>query len=261
MRCQYCGKENSEASIFCEGCGAKLGANDAQNMNQGYGSPNNNYNQQPKKNTGLIVSIIILSVLLIAGIIVGVILLTSGGSKNDNGNSSKGNNYSDNGKNYYSDWDDDDDYDWDDDDDYDWDDDDDDDDDYNYGYKKNTNDYDRDVTGTSNYLTCKMTEADGQKIDVTFVFDSAQTKLKSYDMTMSIPLDATYKQLGDDYLESLFESTVCSTGDYDSCEISVEDDQVIIYIEAYTQTNLATYNGYPKSQLKTYMTNQGYTCN
>lgn len=82
MKCQYCGKEVAEGSLFCDGCGAKLESAPVANPNA-FDYQNG---MPPKKsNTGLIVTIIIISIMLIAGIIVGVILLT-GGSKNDEKN-------------------------------------------------------------------------------------------------------------------------------------------------------------------------------
>ena len=73
MKCPYCGKEIASGSLFCDGCGAKLEAvsqpettvsPDAFNYQGGY-------QPAPKKKTGLIVTIIIISVLLtfIAGLI------------------------------------------------------------------------------------------------------------------------------------------------------------------------------------------------
>ena len=85
MKCPYCGKEIASGSLFCDGCGAKL---DAENQQQTTYSPDafsyQGGNQPaPKKKTGLILAIVIISVLLVAGIIVGVILLT-GGKKDEN---------------------------------------------------------------------------------------------------------------------------------------------------------------------------------
>ena len=87
MRCPYCGREVKEGNLFCEGCGAKL-------ENKPVIDPNAfSYQPQYKKNTGLIVTIVILSVLLVAGIIIGVILLTGKSKNSTNNNSNEPYNY------------------------------------------------------------------------------------------------------------------------------------------------------------------------
>ena len=68
MKCQYCGKDLAPGSLFCDGCGAKVNDGGYNNppQNNGYGA------MTPKKgNTGLKVTIILLSVLLV-GLIVGL---------------------------------------------------------------------------------------------------------------------------------------------------------------------------------------------
>ena len=84
MKCKYCGKDLAPGAMFCDGCGAKLkGDYEEAPQNNGYGA------MPPKKgNTGLKVTIIILSVLLVAAI-VGLVLffvLKGDGDKKENGN-------------------------------------------------------------------------------------------------------------------------------------------------------------------------------
>lgn len=77
MKCPYCGKELAPETKFCDGCGAKMDetpktintvpvTDNMQSYSESYqNNPSNNNN----KNKGLKITIIILSILLIAGLV------------------------------------------------------------------------------------------------------------------------------------------------------------------------------------------------
>ena len=54
MKCQFCGKDIKAGSKFCDGCGAKQ-----EEVSAPVSNPNVGYYQPPKKNTGLIVTIML----------------------------------------------------------------------------------------------------------------------------------------------------------------------------------------------------------
>lgn len=62
MKCQFCGTENQAGTQYCCGCGSKIGNTPISNNGQYYvPQPNVGYNNYPpKKNTGLIVTIVLL---------------------------------------------------------------------------------------------------------------------------------------------------------------------------------------------------------
>lgn len=91
MKCPNCGKDVVEGSKFCDGCGASLNVQSPV-VEQNVVNNDVVYYQPPKKSkTGLIVTIVVISVLLITGIVIGIILLT-GGSKDSENNENNSNN-------------------------------------------------------------------------------------------------------------------------------------------------------------------------
>ncbi len=94
MKCKECGYENKQDAKFCQGCGAKLGAEVKKNYEP---QPQREYYEPmpmpKKKNTGFIVTVISLSVLLVAAIVAIILILVLGGDKKSSGNgSSSGSN-------------------------------------------------------------------------------------------------------------------------------------------------------------------------
>ena len=74
MKCKNCGYENSNNSKFCQGCGNELKSTPTVK--------DNNYEVLPtpkKKNTGFLITSIVLSVLLVAAIVAIILVLVLGG--------------------------------------------------------------------------------------------------------------------------------------------------------------------------------------
>ncbi len=91
MKCKDCGYENKQDAKFCQGCGAKLGSE----TKKAYEPQREYYEPMPmprKKNTGVIITVISLSVLLVAAIVTIVLILVLGGNKDDNKSSNNNNN-------------------------------------------------------------------------------------------------------------------------------------------------------------------------
>lgn len=85
MKCPYCGRKMKEGQKFCEGCGAKF--EDVET------TKDTTDNQQQKNGkAGLIIGLILFGIILIAGIIFGIVLLTQGGSKDNNEDNNESSN-------------------------------------------------------------------------------------------------------------------------------------------------------------------------
>ena len=84
MKCSYCGKELSDGSKICDGCGAKIDSVDTQQQDNINGQNNLNLNKS-NKSSKLIIIVIILVTLLLIGL--GVFFLINGNKKESKENS------------------------------------------------------------------------------------------------------------------------------------------------------------------------------
>ncbi len=152
MKCKECGYENKQDAKFCQGCGAKLGSE----TKKAYEPQREYYEPMPmprKKNTGVIITVISLSVLLVAAIVTIVLILVLGGNKDDNKASNNSNN------NEYN---------------------------YNNNNNNNNNNYNNNNNNTnnsSNTLTCTIHEDEDYGV-VTIYLDS-YNKVKSATATIT----------------------------------------------------------------------------
>ena len=98
MKCSNCGKDLAEGNLFCDGCGAKVVAEQpvqapvqpvAQPMPQ---QPYYGYQQPPKKGKGMLVLVIIMAIIILAGVGFGIWYFAlrgdDKGGNNTNGNGS-----------------------------------------------------------------------------------------------------------------------------------------------------------------------------
>ena len=229
MKCQYCGKDLTPGSKFCDGCGAKIEEQNHQVPMQN--TPPN------KSNTGLKVTIIILSVIIVAGIIFAIwfFLIRDDGSKEskDKENESSAKTTK---KNTSDD-----------------DDDDDDEEDTKTNNKKNT-------SSSSHKLECSG-EMFGSNYSVVIYYDKNDKRAESAEVEMVMDLDDFgygLEGLG----ESDLEEMICENGEteYDECKVKIRGSKVIVNAKATNPNSLDDISGQSLEDARKEFEEQGLTC-
>lgn len=234
MKCQFCGADLKEGAKFCEGCGAKVEGGAVVNEYQPVVNNQQPYYQPPKKNTGMKVTIIILSILIVALLAFGIwffLIKGDGSSENkgndisDNGGSgnSIGNNIENNGGNTIND---------------------------NGGnnggntINDNGGNNGGGINTSSGHIMSCSASAESQTVSVDIQFNDAETRPVKIAMTMEMDISAY--GLGSesaDLIKQSVEQSTCDASKYDTCVVTVSNNKVIVNITATKEEALEEITG------------------
>ena len=263
MKCQFCGADLKEGAKFCEGCGAKVEENAAVNETAPVVDNQQPYYQPSKKNTGMKVTIIILSIIIVLLLAFGIWFFLIKGddssknkeneiANNDGKGNNTGNNIIDNGGNTVDD---------------------------NGGNTiddnggnsggNTINDNGGGTNTSSGHTLSCSASAEKEKISVDIQFNDAETEPVKILMSMEMNIDFSEYGVGPestDLIKQSIEQTTCDASKYDTCVVTVENNKVIVNITSTKEEALEEIVGdydadeYSLDDVIAEARNSGYSC-